>query len=335
MSAARLEKEKIDRWNMYKGRVNVASSAVIRATQFLVRPTERFPACNVHDIESLWHLWRDEEECFWRMTTHDKPPARSFPKLPDVDPQECCFRMWGLLIQVQVDGTHGSTNFLRETVLEIAANEKCKAHPATCPCHVPDNPWVYKEDVEALAPINPLHNPKCGCAGWQRCAQKMMANVAAAATRTQVTAGELLIRPEPKVESQATPYEYKHNVETCACGVCHKSRVDSGTEEAYAKRCQEASNAVINRLAKPQEAPTAQDLRLAHYGLPPLPPSPKSIGEAIANADAAIRMASAACGGAGADHPDFAKNLFAAMGTPHDSKCPHGMPIGGCMPCSH
>jgi hypothetical protein len=32
---------------------------------------------------------------------------------------------------------------------------------------------------------------------------------------------------------------------------------------------------------------------------------------------------------------DFAKNLFAAMGTPHDSKCPHGLPFYACMPCSH
>jgi hypothetical protein len=30
-----------------------------------------------------------------------------------------------------------------------------------------------------------------------------------------------------------------------------------------------------------------------------------------------------------------AKNLFAAMGTPHDSKCPHGAPFYSCMSCSH
>jgi hypothetical protein len=34
-------------------------------------------------------------------------------------------------------------------------------------------------------------------------------------------------------------------------------------------------------------------------------------------------------------NPDFAKNLFAAMGTPHDSKCPHGLPFYSCMSCSH
>jgi hypothetical protein len=30
-----------------------------------------------------------------------------------------------------------------------------------------------------------------------------------------------------------------------------------------------------------------------------------------------------------------AKAIFAAMGTPFDSKCPHGLPFYACMPCSH
>uniref|UniRef100_A0A6C0ANK1 Uncharacterized protein n=1 Tax=viral metagenome TaxID=1070528 RepID=A0A6C0ANK1_9ZZZZ len=25
-----------------------------------------------------------------------------------------------------------------------------------------------------------------------------------------------------------SPYQYKHNVDTCACGTCYKARVDSG-----------------------------------------------------------------------------------------------------------
>jgi hypothetical protein len=29
------------------------------------------------------------------------------------------------------------------------------------------------------------------------------------------------------------------------------------------------------------------------------------------------------------------KALFASMGTPFDSKCPHGLPFYACMPCSH
>lgn len=110
----------------------------------------------------------------------------------------------------------------------------------------------------------------------------------------------------PKLTRQ-NAYEYKHQVETCACGTCHKSRVDSGTQDAYLKRCLDASLIAI-----------------------------KNASSRPASGDAAIAIASAACGpGGGPGHPDFAKNLFAAMGTPHDSKCPHGLPFYACMPCSH
>jgi hypothetical protein len=29
------------------------------------------------------------------------------------------------------------------------------------------------------------------------------------------------------------------------------------------------------------------------------------------------------------------KSIFAGLGTPFDSKCPHGLPFYACMPCSH
>ena len=373
MSAAR--QENVARWNMYKSRVDAAGSAVIRATQFLVRPTERFPACDLYSIDSLWRTWRDEEECFWRMTSpHDTAPSRSFPKMPAVDGQECCYRMWGLLIQVQIDGTHGSTRFLAETVQQIAANEKCKSHPETCSCHVPNHPWVDREDMEALAPINPKHRLDRRCGGYTlfstpRCKQKEQAAAAVKAefdaqkgpyitkgfpsefcmcdTQRSCTCGKpekenvdramLLdasgnLTPEMGQalcgkgwvklrEAKPKTYDYKHNVETCACGVCHKSRVDSGTEAAYYKRCQDAASAAMARLRAPSVGAAVAS-------------KPSSIGAAIANADLAIARASAACGG-GPDHPDFAKQLFAAMGTPHDSQCPHGLPFYSCMPCSH
>jgi hypothetical protein len=53
----------------------------------------------------------------------------------------------------------------------------------------------------------------------------------------------------------------------------------------------------------------------------------------LTKASNAISAAAAKSGGLAGD--DFAKNLFAAMGTPHDSKCPHGLPFYACMPCSH
>lgn len=356
----------IDRWNMYKSRMESAGSAVIRATQFLVRPTEGFPRYWIAEIQRVWQIWRDEEECFWRMTkAEDTPPTRTFPKMPADDAEDCCFRMWGLLIQVQVDGTHGSTEYLRQTVEQIAANEKCQSHPATCSCHVPDHPWIYKEDVDALAPIRPLHNPKCRCgAGWNRCEQREMVNAAriasikatqeANAYRVQAIAeaqAELAAHPDLKVvpcrcdaqyanvicsclpgrvadakkaaeapaaaapaaQKASSPYEYKHNVDSCACGTCHKARMDSGTADEYLARVQARSHAVF---WGPQQA------------------AKPAISIAAAAADTAIAKASAACGGS-PTHPDFAKQLFAAMGTPHDSKCPHGLPFYACMPCSH
>ena len=321
-------KEYLDLWNRSMSRVKAAENALIRATQFLVRPMDGFPAYDVNEIRPLWEKWAQEKNEFLRIAvSNDVRVVPPFPKMPAIDAQECCFRMWGLLIQEQVDTAGGRTAYLRETALQIAANDSCKNHPESCPCHVPDHLWMYPEEMEALAPINPKHREVCYCAGYRRCKQKEATAAAAKST-----------------------YEYKHNVDTCPCGVCYKSRVDSGTEEAYVKRCEEATTAVIARLpAKAEkgrlqrqdayheraEVPTAQDLRLAHYGWPALPPSPIGISEAAANADAAIAKASAACGGAGTDHPDFAKNLFAAMGTPHDSKCPHGLHFYACMSCSH
>ena len=101
-----------------------------------------------------------------------------------------------------------------------------------------------------------------------------------------------------KKAASPSPYEYKHNVDNCACGTCYKARVDSGTHDAYMKRCREASKAACARLSvKPQES---------------YQPAGGSTG-----------------------HPDFAKTLFAAMGTPHDSTCAHGLRFYSCMPCSH
>jgi hypothetical protein len=345
MSAA--SHDEIDRWNVYKSRLDSAGSAVIRSTQWLVRPTGGFPRTSDEAIQSAWTFWRDEEEVFWRMTRpDDRRPIRRFPVKPEAGIGEpCCFRMWGLLIQVQIEGTHGSTEYLRELVQEIAANQKCQSHPATCPCHVPEHPWVYKDDVDAMEPIRPLHNPKCQCAGYLRCAQRESYVVA---VRQHITAAEqeLAAHPELKVapcrcdaryanivcscvpsrvaeakaaaaaaaaQKPSSAYDYKHNVDSCPCGTCHKARLDSGTADEYLSRVQLRSHAVFPGLA---EKPA------------------KGIGAASYAADVAIGKASAACGG-GATHPGFAQALFAAMGTPHDSKCPHGIPFYACMPCSH
>jgi len=91
-------------------------------------------------------------------------------------------------------------------------------------------------------------------------------------------------------------YDYQHNVDTCPCGTCHKARVDSGTADAYLKRCQENARLALERLAPSTAATSAS-------------------GRSIES--------------------DFAKEIFAAMGTPYDSRCPHGIPYYACMSCSH
>lgn len=398
---------RIARWNKYKSQLDAAGARVIRATQFLVRPLDGFPAYDVQEIKPLWDMWAEQKEIFWRMTSSDAFTPPVFPKMPAIDAEECCYRMWGLLIQVQIDGTHGSTNFLRETVLHIAANEKCKRHVPTCSCHVPDHPWKDKEDMEALAPINPSHRLDCNCGGWQRCKQKEAERAAldekfsysvkgfpsdfckcdtqnascicGKPEKSNVDKAMLLdasgnltpemgqalcgkgwtkplrcehgfthcvVCPEPSVRNPPANYNYTHNVETCACGTCHKARVDSGTEEAYYKRCQDASAAMARLRPTPQvinvdsfakkifagieEGFKQKEAEKARAGVS----QPSSFGGAITYAGFAVAKATAMSGG-GPDKQDFAKNLFAAMGTPHDSKCPHGLPFYSCMPCSH
>jgi len=361
--------ENCDRFNRYKSLLNNTANAVICATQYLVRPTEGFPSHSTTEIRSLWNEWRDQEEVFYLMTRPSSlfTLVRTFPAIPYAGAQPCCFRMWGLLIQVQIDGTHGSTEYLRETVLEIAANKICKSHPATCACHVPNHPWTYPQDIEALAPINAKHNPNCVCGGYQRCKQKdeeMLLEALPAINEWKAKNADAALGSMPPVLQRESSYEYTHQVETCACGVCHKSRVDSGTQAAYEKRTKDA--AIASFTSKREDLCMRQE-RVNYYASNftdslkvantadtaiskasavckkeciecPNSYSPTQplvgIGAALAKADLAIETAKAACGG-GADHPDFAKSLFAAMGTPHDSKCPHGLPFYACMPCSH
>jgi hypothetical protein len=350
---------RIVRWNKFKTQADTAGRAVIRATQFLVRP-DLFLAYSIHEIKPLWDMWAEQNEIFHRMTLSETFTEPVFPKMPAVDAEECCFKMWGLLIQVQIDGTHGSTDILYETVREIAKNDKCKSHPATCSCHVPDHPWVYPEDIAALAPIDPPHCLGCKCGGMERTGWCRKQDIVAAVHqetkpqeakpqetkptnythrvdecacgicyKARVDSGTqdayerkvhdrsnialCVARPQPL--TQAQPTKYTHDVDKCACGICHKTRVDAGTQDAYEKKIQERSNAALSRTR------TYESVQL-------------SLSQACLNADLAIAKATTMSGG-GPDKPDFAKNLFAAMGTPHDSKCPHGLPFYACMPCSH
>jgi len=102
--------------------------------------------------------------------------------------------------------------------------------------------------------------------------------------------------PVPVPVAVRSAYDYQHDVESCACGTCYKARIDSGTADAYSKRCQENARLALERLAPSTAAKSAS-------------------------------------GGSVESH--FAKEIFAAMGTPYDSMCPHKIPYYACMSCSH
>lgn len=460
--------ESCDRFNKYKSRLDEAAVPLIRALLHLVRPTEHFPKYSHEEIYSLWNTWYDEEKCFNHMTGY-LVVTRVFPEIPPATAGPCCWRMWGLLIQEQVEGQDGQSRLIKECVLEIAANEECKKHPARCPCHLPTNPWTSCENVEALEPIHPKHNINCQCAGYKRCKEKEAAAAVAAAALKAAKAAEAayyiekgfpsefcecqyhaayetcgkpkkayvdhaitldaednlcpemsvmycgkewrvertkqLLLQEPlrikvlkdfiknlkgvkklcgrdlnyiaevendiangkavgilknilkkkeksvkemksleqlepmldgcycgaetnhringtkececfdarhtewkeknKNKNKNKPETVKHNVDECPCGTCYISRLESGTEDAYYKRVHEASMAAFASL------PTNIETR-----------SDESVTTAI-NPLGSVET------------PDLAKDIFAAMGTPHDSKCPHGMPFYSCMSCSH
>jgi hypothetical protein len=203
----------------------------------------------------------------------------------------------------------------------------------------------------------------------ERASGKMAASAAAAAV-----AAAAPVASKPFVSGCGTStYDYKHHVDDCACGTCHKARVDSGTDDAYLEKCQRNTRLSLKRLScakcKETKQVTGRDICMDCYvernsydkeNRLKMPSELDIIrkgyvleeatyiatkkaheaeaagggfGAALAKASAAISVAAAKSGGA--EQPDFANNLFAAMGTPHDSKCPHGLPFYACMPCSH
>jgi hypothetical protein len=300
------------------------------------------------------------------MTNIGMMPNYVFPTPPPEDPEyRPCRQMWGCLVQEQVERGEFQAPLIKDAVAAIMASEACKSHPATCACKVPNNPWTWHECVAELEPLGVKHSPKCQCGGYQICKQKtpspeevartVVANIMvsvikkaeaelaekpwlkvgdcrcdaqysavscyclpgrlaeakakySAALAAEPVAVPVAVPvaapvamaspvpapvPKPGTLSRQSTYDYQHHVDSCPCGTCHKARVDSGTQEAYEKKCRENSEAALKILAKP----------------------PKAIPSGLSE--------------------DFAKNLFAAMGTPHDSKCPHALPFYACMSCSH
>jgi hypothetical protein len=212
------------RWNDLKWEVDEAASAVICATKFIVQPRGGFPACNLGGIEPLWDEWYMREELLWEATTAEKRAARTFPRMPDSFAEECCFRMWAILIQMQVDveNAEGYTEYLRETKEQIAANTKCGQHATDCPCKWPKPPH------QILA--------SCYCA-----AEPCRCFAARRAEYDGNTSAAIFMRKVEAQKKARSTYDYTHHVETCPCGTCHKARVDSGTDGAYSNMCKEVN----------------------------------------------------------------------------------------------
>jgi hypothetical protein len=283
----------IDRFNKYKSLADAAASACIRTFLHIVRPTEGFPYHSNFAIQQMWAEWKDANEVFTHMTGMGRACNYVFPTPPPEDAEHMpCRQMWGLLVQQQVESQDFQAPLIKNAVAAILASEACKSHPATCACKVPNNPWTWHECVTELEPLGLKHNPNCQCGGYQRCKQNVTAPVAVA-------------KPEPASMLRQSTYDYQHHVEHCACGTCYKARIDSGTSEAYSRRCQEAARLALDRLCSSVASPT-------------LPTTGTGFGAGLSKAAQAHSTAAANSGGA-VDNSDFAKNLFAAMGTPHDS----------------
>lgn len=65
---------------------------------------------------------------------------------------------------------------------------------------------------------------------------------------------------------------------------------------------------------------------------PDLAPQPATVTR---DPQTSQNMIATAAASLGAKDDDLAKAIFAAMGTPYDSKCRHGLPLYSCMSCSH
>jgi hypothetical protein len=397
------QEDKIARWNKYKSRMDDAGVQVIRQFLHLVRPTEGFLASSPHEIERSFNEWKEEEVCFYTMTGNEKPPVRVFPKPPLADAPRSCWRMWGLLIQQQVERIDQS-DLISNCVTEILASPRCEGE---CPCKVSTNPWVGYNEVAALGPLNVTHNPRCQCLGYQRCAKKEEADSRAiAAIKAQLEAAEAKAKAKAKAESGGFPYEFCHCGDTqyrsCTCGKPAKEAVEHAKEldakglltpplaellcgkgwtkpeprmaESSAPQCRDCrtsgrgecmechvknksydergylkmpsqlhmlrqayvmSEGFYERRVCDQEKEKAHSIKCAcgvcFWKREELEGRVPKFSPRAATAPSPIgSILHAAAGG-----NDMAKDIFAAMGTPHDSKCPHGLPFYACMPCSH
>ena len=172
--------------DLYRKHTAIVASAAARVMDLvmpIVVPAETIEyvaLCEVGRINFEWSAWERAKYEFWREYAQCGPiPNLKFPEPPDQgEGHSGCWRMWALLIQHQVEGHHDGfysyqTQNIKDCVAQILKDERHKKHPASCPCKVPNNPWDYSEQVEALEPLGVKHHERCRCApGRGQCHQK-------------------------------------------------------------------------------------------------------------------------------------------------------------------
>ena len=463
-------------YNERLDRYQKATSKLVSMILHLTRPSERFPAHSVEQIKDQWRFWNAEDVLF-RSYSDQPPMVRTFPEPPQ-GKESACWQMWGCLVLAQAEYRDHSfhTSFIAAAVYTIRKTLACKSHPDTCPCKVPNNPWICHDCVKLLEPLYIKHNPQCQCAGWDahgrlnpceqlgktyeqivcdadmkmglrahevmmersRAEEKMEAMYRMAqaredkelrkraelkltaiaadspgavekATATLARAEQNLKTcvcdashsgvacvcfPRRKAEAEMasdnlralqelapaaapaaakaepSPYDYKHNVDTCACGTCHKARMDSGRSDVYSARVMamtmasaasastsaamaaSAAKAAIAAAAAASAAkaaacaecpktarPVCMDCHVEknaydEKGNLQMPSFLHTLRKGYVMGEGGSRPTDEG-GSRPTDENDFAKQIFAAMGTPYDSICPHGQPFYSCMACSH
>jgi len=219
--SASIQDETLERFNKYLAQRAEAANKAVRTILHLVRPAENFPYYYNDEIAKAWRIWRDDDKVFQLMTSGSYVP-KTMPVEPREDAEHRpCRRMWGLLIQQQLEGECFQAQLITDAVAEIVASQACRSHPPTCACKVPNNPWTIYGCVTALEPLGIPHNANCQCGGYGSCEEMLLCS-------------EEEIRQQfldDEVERRKSVYDYDHKIETCPCGTCYAAREASKPQE--------------------------------------------------------------------------------------------------------
>ncbi len=200
-------------------------------------------ACNWlsnQNIIAAWDTWARERQHFYTHYHGISIPLQSCPPPPPEGTEYAlCREMWVHTLRkfVEENKEHFQRDGIKQTVDKIVASDAWKSHPANCPCKVPNNPFTCWEVLEVIDALGVTHNPYCHCNPPSGCKKQIKAKAMVGSGATGIATST-----------------YKHNVDNCACGTCHKARVDSGKEDAYYERCLNASRAMLKTLPAKEKA---------------------------------------------------------------------------------